>query len=123
MSSCNEAMTSTSPDWRRRCQVETPVSCCHVSMIVGDAGVAQGAGRAILVFGVCESSVAENVNGDGDGRPVGSVMLHESGVDVPDVGENGLSGSWENDVDHGAVRVVNGSFAKCVWDAVVVHMD
>ena len=51
MSSCNEAMTSTSPDWRRRCQVETPVSCCHVSMIVGDAGVAQGAGRAILVAG------------------------------------------------------------------------
>ena len=67
--------------------------------------------------GVCESGVAENVSGDCDGRPVGSVMLHEIGVDVPD------GGSWENDADHGAVQVVNVSFVKCAWDVVVVHMD
>ena len=75
------------------------------------------------LFGVCESGVAENVSGDCDGRPVGSVMLHESGVDVPDGGESGQSGSWENDADHGVVQVVNVSFVKCVWDVVVVHMD
>ena len=75
------------------------------------------------LFGVCESGVAENVSGDCDGRPVGSVMLHEIGVDVLDGGENGQSGSWENDADHGAVQVVNVSFVKCAWDEVVVHMD
>ena len=55
------------------------------------------------LVGVCESGVAENVNGDCDGRPVGSVMLQGSGVDVHGVGESGQSGSWENGVDHGVV--------------------
>ena len=55
------------------------------------------------LVGVCESGVAENVNRDCDGRPVGSVMLQVSGVDVHGVGESGQSGSWENDVDHGVV--------------------
>ena len=41
------------------------------------------------LVGVCESGVAENVNGDCDGRPVGSVMLQVSGVDVHVVGESG----------------------------------
>ena len=63
--------------------------------------------------GVCESGVAENVSGDCDGRPVGSVMLHEIGVDVLDGGENGQSGSWENDADHGGEQVVSVSFVKC----------
>ena len=55
------------------------------------------------LFGVCESGVAENVSGDCDGRPVGSVMLQVSGVDVHGVGESGQSGSWANVVDHGVV--------------------
>ena len=57
----------------------------------------------VTLVGVCESGVAENVSGDCDGRPVVSVMLRVSGVDVSGVGESEQSGFWENDVDHGFV--------------------
>ena len=43
----------------------------------------------VALVGMCESGVAENVSGDCDGRPVGSVMLQVSGVDVHVVGESG----------------------------------
>ena len=69
--------------------------------VLGEGWLCDDAPEALV--GVCESGVAENVIGDCDGRPVVSVMLHVSGVDVHGVGESGQSGSWENDVDHGVV--------------------
>ena len=43
----------------------------------------------VTAVGVSENGVAESVNGDCDGCPVGNVMLQEIDVDVRDVGENG----------------------------------
>ena len=89
--------------------------------------------RHVAVVGVCESGVAENVNGDCDGCPVGSVMLRVNGVDVPDVGENGQNGSWESGADHGVDRGGDHgveTFLMCgdrggnvAWGVVAVHMD
>ena len=48
----------------------------------------------VTAVGVSENGVAESVNGDCDGCPVGNVMLQETDVDVRDVDENGQNPDW-----------------------------
>ena len=133
---------------RRACRVKWYVVlarlrvCCHEGGWMGgnenvvEEGWRYGdvPGREVVpaaVVGVCESGVAESVNGDCAGCPVGSVMLQVSNVGALDVGESGQSGSWENVVGHvGEHDVEIESCVMCddcgekaAWVAVVVHMD
>ena len=85
--------------------------------------------RHLAAVGVRESGVAENVNGDCGGCPVGNVI----GVDVPDVGENEQNGSCVSDADHDGDRggdhgvetsvMCDDRVGRAVWDVVVVHTD
>ena len=84
----------------------------------------------VAAVGVCESGVAENVNGDCGGCPVGNVMLQVTGADVPDVGENGQNGSCVSDADHGVdhggdhgVETFDDREGNVAWVVVSVHMD
>ena len=84
----------------------------------------------MAAVGVRESGVAENVNGDCGGCPVGNVMLQVTGADVPDVGENGQNGSCVSDADHGVdhggdhgVETFDDREGNVAWVVVSVHMD
>ena len=83
----------------------------------------------VTAVGVSEDGVAESVNGDCDGCPVGQ----EIDVDVRDVGENGQNGSCESGADHGVDRggdhgvetflMCDDHEGRAAWDVVAVHMD
>ena len=87
----------------------------------------------VTAVGVSENGVAESVNGDCGGCPVGNVMLQETDVDVPDVGENEQNGSCESGADHGVDRggdhgvetflMCGDHEGRAAWDVVAVHMD
>ena len=83
----------------------------------------------VTAVGVSENGVAESVNGDCDGCPVGNVMLQETDVDVRDVDENGQNGSCESGVDHGVDRGDHGvetcgdREGRAACGVVAVHMD
>ena len=84
----------------------------------------------VTAVGVSENGVAESVNGDCGGCPVGNVMLQETDVDVPDVGENEQNGSCESGADHGVDRGGDHGVETCddregraACGVVAVHMD
>ena len=84
----------------------------------------------VTVVGVSENGVAESVNGDCGECPVGNVMLQETDVDVPDVGENEQNGSCESGADHGvdhggdhSVETRDDREGRAAWGVVAVHMD